>query len=477
MGIMQLDRTIYNADNLLVMSRLPSDSVDLIYLDPPFNTGRQFKNPIKVNNKKAIASFEDTWTLADIHEDERDILALRYPGAAEVIKALALTNGGSWSAYLTYMGVRLVQMRRILKPTGSIYYHCDPTMSHGVKLMMDAIFGKSNFRSEFIWHYAKIGVASNKWTANTDHILFYTKSDNYNFTPLTHDQPNEIHTRFAKLVRNNKLLYGDLKRRKDSITQSKIRQAQKRLGRELRDDDVIIDFNDEANKKRMDNVHKIPFLKGNAAERIGHPTEKPIALLKRIVEASSRPNDMVLDPFCGCGVTAAACELFFDKRRKWVGIDFGTDAAEILTEKLNKCAAHLFGADKLPKVNTLDESDLPPLRPIPDKAKMKAMLYKGQGGKCNGCLQTYSTAFMDIDHLLPRAKGGDNDIANLQLLCKECNTMKGQKTMNELHRRIALIAAERIEEKAKEYREKGAKRLAKEKEKAIAKAEKQKRMI
>ena len=175
-------RRLYTGDNLPVLRCMDSESVDLIYLDPPFNSGKQWENPIEAGGKKAVASFKDTWELSDTHADEAYALSLSYPAAVRLIDALDEVNGGSWKAYLIYMGARLAEMRRILKPNGSIYYHCDPTMSHGVKLLMDAIFGKSGLRNEIVWCYTGPGSPNMKqFNRKHDILLWYAKGKKWVF--------------------------------------------------------------------------------------------------------------------------------------------------------------------------------------------------------------------------------------------------------------------------------------------------------
>ncbi|MGI9337409.1 MAG: DNA methyltransferase [Gammaproteobacteria bacterium] len=437
---MQLDRTIYNADNLLVMSRMPGECVDLIYLDPPFNSGKQWENPLKETGKKV--SFKDTWTLADIHEDDHEILQGRCPAAAAVIETLGYANGGSWQAYLTYMGMRLVQMHRLLKPTGSIYYHCDPTMSHGVKLMMDCIFGKKNFRNEIVWAYTGPGSPKmRQFNRKHDIVFWYSKGDEWTFNqddvrvPYKDGKP---HTGGFKSSMDNSLAdnYG----KKGKIPETW--------------------WSDIA-------------LAIRGKENTGYPTQKPIALLRRILKASSNPGDLVLDPFCGCGVTAAASELFFDDRRRWIGIDVGTEAKAALLDKLNRKGYHLF-AGSLPSIDMVVGSDLPDLPPIPKRKEVMEILHKGQGGKCRCCEKSLTGQHPEIDHLRPRAKGGDNHLSNLHLLCRECHKKKGTKTMTDTRRRVI---AENAAASMEKWRKESAAALVKEKAKAIAKAEKQKRMI
>ena len=435
-------RQLYIGDNLPIMRGMNDDTVDLIYLDPPFNTGEDWTNPLKDTDKKIISQFKDTWSLADVHADEHNLINDEHEELADIITALGKINGESWKAYLIYMAARLLEMRRILKPTGSIYLHVDPTMSHGLKIIMDAIFGEKNFRNEILWHYAKIGVAKLKWTANTDHLLFYTNSDNYHFAYQVLDRPNEIYTRFEKLVVDNQLRFGELKTRNDSITKSKIRVAEKRLGRALTDSDVVIDFNDPRNKKRMDNVWKIPSLKGNSEEYQGHTTQKPLALLERIIKASSCENDVVFDPFCGCATACVAAEIL---GRQWIGCDLSSVVSVLMERRIAKeyKQQHIF--IKFEQVNIMDK---PPQRKLTSKQKqtpdniLRPILYKKQGGICIGCKNSYLLKDMHTDHKQAKVQGGLDIDANKQLLCGSCNSIKGHRGMRYLRRRLLEIKHE-----------------------------------
>jgi len=170
-----MTKHLFIGDNLPILRNMQSESVDLIYLDPPFNSGKQWGNPIKAQGRKAEVAFKDTWALSDIHVDEEYELRYYAQDAIPLINALHKINGGSWRAYLIYMGVRLAEMRRVLKESGTIYYHCDPVMSHGVKLLMDSIFGKKNFRNEIIWGYRTQGVSMSDWPRKHDVLLCYKR--------------------------------------------------------------------------------------------------------------------------------------------------------------------------------------------------------------------------------------------------------------------------------------------------------------
>ena len=167
-------KTIFTGDNLPIMRGINSESVDLIYLDPPFNSKANYAAPI--GSKAAGAEFKDTWTLDDVDNAWIDLIETKYPALNRVIYA-AMTN--SDKSYLIYMAARLLEMKRILKDTGSIYLHCDPTMSHYLKLIMDAVFGKVNFRNEIVWHYQTGGVSRRWFGRKHDVILFYNKTEDY----------------------------------------------------------------------------------------------------------------------------------------------------------------------------------------------------------------------------------------------------------------------------------------------------------
>lgn len=172
-------KTIFTGDNLPIMRGMNSDCIDLIYLDPPFNSKANYAAPI--GSKAAGAEFKDTWSLSDVDVAWLDLLEAKHPALNRVIHA-AITN--SDKSYLIYMAVRLLEMKRILKPSGSIYLHCDPTMSHYLKLVMDAIFGRKSFRNEIVWRYKKYQKAEMRYfTRNSDRLLFYAMEE-AGFSPV-----------------------------------------------------------------------------------------------------------------------------------------------------------------------------------------------------------------------------------------------------------------------------------------------------
>jgi len=285
--------TVFTRDNLEVLRGFDDEIFDLIYLDPPFNSNRDFNVIYEVGENKPVQeeAFKDTWTMDDVTAAEIGEIARRAPKLHGVIRAVSAINGDSHEAYLTKMAVRLIELHRVLKPTGSIYLHCDPTMSHSLKLVMDAIFGVRNFRNEIIWSYQTGGVSKRWFGRKHDVLLFYSKTDKYKI-----DLTRVKEKYSAEILRH-------LSTGVESATRAK--------------DEERLPFD----------VWVIPTLNAMSKERTGWPTQKPLELLRRIVEASSNEGDWVLDPFCGCATTCvAAAEL----KRNWVGIDASPIAVDLV---------------------------------------------------------------------------------------------------------------------------------------------------
>ena len=422
-------RRIYTGDNLPVLRSMDSETVDLIYLDPPFNSGKQWENPIEAGGKKAVASFKDTWNLSDTHADEEYSLGLQYPAALPLIDSLYAVNGGSWKAYLIYMGVRLAEMRRILKPTGSVYYHCDPVMSHGVKLVMDSIFGGTGgLRNEIIWCYTGPGSPGmRQFNRKHDVILWYAKGKKWIFNADKVRMPHENGAPHSGGFRG-----GGVK-----VTDPKYAQMGK----------IPETWWDEK-RSGMTPVRRL------IKENTGYPTQKPLALLNRIVKASSNEGDLVLDPFCGCATTCHAAE---DLGRQWIGIDFAEEAAKLIVDRLQK------ESDKKlkPRFTDIEHLTKPPKRTdLPKRTAdeiLKPRLYKLQNKRCaapcgeKGEGREFPIDMMDFDHITAKERGGQDTDENIQLLCRTCNAIKSNKGMEYLHNQILR---RRTEENKRQWREK-----------------------
>ena len=450
---MALNRTLFLKDNLPVLRGLDSDSIDLIATDPPFNKGvPAFEGTTKAGQN---VEFKDVWNWNDdVHPGWTDTLGKDHPSLSNVIWYANAAAGDDMGAFLCWMAVRMLEMHRVLKRTGSIYLHCDPTASHYLKAMMDAIFGRENFRNEIVWHHPKIGVASGKFTSNTDTIFSYTKGNEYTFNSQSTGEPNELFNRWKNKIVDNKLYYEQAKTIKDSPAASKIRVLRRRLGRELEDDDVVVDFSDPKNEKKIDNVWLYPFIRGNSKESTGYPTQKPLAMYKRMIAASSNPGDIVLDPFAGCATTCVAAEQL---GRRWIGIDIREDSGGVIRERLEREVSESMEWDAIVRTPTeapertddgepaapelVLESPKPNARRISVREARELLIVR-DGLRCQGCgWEPNHADYLQVDHNKPRSLKGTDEMDNLALLCDPCNRKKSNKlTIHELRQARAADA-------------------------------------
>ena len=299
------NQTLWTGDNLDIMRGMNSDSVDLIYLDPPFNSNANYAAPI--GSQAAGAEFKDTWGLDEIKLAWHALIKQNHSALYDYPKAVREIHNDSMMAYLIYMAIRIMEMKRLLKDTGSIYLHCDPTASHYLKMLMDCVLGRECFRNEIIWHYSgwNAKLASN-FNRRHDIVFYYSKSvhkKSVKFNSCTSPWVSEkeyIHARKQKVMI-------DLDGRQYVTSDA---GGGKRVKRYLID---AMQYG-----KPVDDVWSIDKLNNSAKEAVGYPTQKPLALLKRIIKASSNYDDVVLDPFCGCATACIAAEA---EQRNWVGID------------------------------------------------------------------------------------------------------------------------------------------------------------
>ena len=297
-------------DNLLVMQSLLDEfagKIDLIYMDPPFATGTDFSFDALVGD------------IEDVAHKEQSVLEE---------KAYRDTWGKGFDSYLEMMSVRLRALWDLLAQHGTIYLHCDPTANHYLRSLMDDTFGPHNFRNELVWHYGKMANATKNFPMNHDTILRYTKSDTFLFSPV-HAEDSEYRKRFERHLTGNRLLYGSVKSSKDKLISGRVKKRSEELGRGLTDSDVLFDFDEE--RKVQSDVIYCSIIKGNSRENLGYPTQKPIRLLKTIIQASSRPGDLVLDPFCGSGTAAAVSE---ELGRRWIACDLGRYPIHVARKRL-----------------------------------------------------------------------------------------------------------------------------------------------
>lgn len=366
------DNHLYYGDNLDVLrEHVPDASIDLIYLDPPFNSNANynilFKSPTGTSAGAQIEAFEDTWHWNDRAEDAFDQVARSgHTKAFDLLNAMrAFLGENDIMAYLAMMAIRLIELHRVLKPTGSLYLHCDPTASHYLKLLLDGVFGADKFRTEIVWKRTFAhGNVGRSYGDVTDTIFFYTKSDHY----VWNQQFKQIDAVRASSKYPNTDADG---RRWQSVTLrnpgmrpnlhypytasngityqphpngwSCNRERMERYDAEGRLHFPVKEggalrlkmYEDESRGERLQSLwDDIPPLSANAQERLGYPTQKPLALLERIIASSSNDQDIVLDPFCGCGTAIHAAQKL---DRQWIGIDV-THLAISLIEKRMKAA-------------------------------------------------------------------------------------------------------------------------------------------
>ena len=470
------NRTLFIADNLDILRGINSDCIDLIYLDPPFNSKRQYKAPI--GSPAEGASFKDIWTDEDIKYEWQGEIAEHNEALYQIIQASEVVYDKSMKIYLMAMAVRLFEMRRILKPTGSIYLHCDDTAAHYLKMMMDSIFGKDNFRNEIIWQRALTskGNLAKGLARDSDLLLRYSKSNDFVWNPeavtipydmanldeKTKKQYNQIEPETGRLV-SYTALNSPIQDPDSNLTYEVMgvvrtwRWTKERMMKELKAGRVVQTrpgnvprykrYLDEQKGKSLNNIWiDIPNVTAKSKERTGWPTQKPLALLHRIIKASSNEDDIVLDPFCGCATACVAAEQL---GRHWIGIDISASAAVItkirLTEEVDKSAG-LFN----PLADVLIRSDAPVRTDItetavqrqPPKAHThKHELYGKQEGKCIGCNHSFPFRNMTLDHIVPQSKGSTDAKENLQLLCNACNATKSTRSQTEF---IAILREQGI---------------------------------
>ena len=396
------NRTLWTGDNLDILRGLNSATVDLIYLDPPFNSNKTYEAP--VGSQAAGAAFKDTWTLSDLDVAWMGLIADEHPALANILKASGLSHGKGMQSYLTMMAVRLLEMRRVLKPTGSIYLHCDPYASHYLKMLMDSIFGGGAYRNEIVWSYQRWTGATKHFQRMHDVVLFYAR-DGHTFN--TQYEPHS-----EKGLRRHK---------------GKIRYTVKdKTGR-------LESYVGDHGTKAMRDVWAISVLNANAKERVGFPTQKPLALLERIIAASSNEGDVILDPFAGCATACVAAERL---GRQWVGIDLSAKAVELVEHRLKQQEPGIaLWADKV-----VARTDIPRRTDIdapPNYRQNKHVLYGQQEGQCAGCRMDFPFKIFEVDHIIPRSKGGTDHMDNLQLLCPHCNRVKGDRPQEHLLAHLA----------------------------------------
>ncbi len=424
-----LNRTLFLEDNLPVLRGLDSKSVDLIATDPPFNKGvPAFEGTTKAG---VNVEFKDVWNWDDDVQGEWiEQIRKKHPSLFNVIHYTNEAAGDDMGAFLCFMAVRMLEMHRVLKDTGSIYLHCDPTASHYLKAMMDAIFGRRNFRNEIVWGYpASPSAAKRDFPRKHDTILRYSKGTKWTFNaddvriPYSDSSMHRIqYDANASTVMHGKKIKLHDKGKIPPTVWTDIQQAYR-----------------------------------YRSEHTGYPTQKPLALYKRMVAASSNPGDMVLDPFAGCATTCVAAEQL---GRQWIGIDIREEAGEVIFDRLqNEVINGSMAWNDIVRVLTepperTDDGEYAapelllespgPQEPKLSTAEAKAQLLKMDGMVCLGCgWEPPYADYLQVDHKKPKDKKGREVLTNFGLLCGPCNLKKGRKwSLRELQEQ--RIAEERM---------------------------------
>ena len=461
-----VNRTLWTGDNLDIMRGMNSESVDLIYLDPPFNSNRNYAAPI--GSAAAGAAFKDTWTLDDVDLAWHGMIAEEHPALYSIIDAAGLAHGKGMKSYLIMMAVRLLEMRRLLKPSGNIYLHCDPTAGHYLKMAMDAVVGSANFRNEIIWKRTSAHNSSGRYGPNHDTILFYSKSEKYTWNRVFQRYDESYINRFYRHtdergrytlsdLTGSGVRYGDSGEPWRGVNPTEVgrhwavpRAALSGMGSQgvgsltsqqkldlLEQMGLVYwppkgkiprrkRYLDEANPEMPAQATwtDIQPIGAQSRERTGYPTQKPLALLERIVRASSNPGDVVLDPFCGCATACIAAEKL---ERQWLGIDLSPNALIQVGNRMQK-ELGLFSTVVTHRTDIPTRTDL---GKVPPYRTQKHTLFGKFEGICQGCRISFPFRNMTIDHIVPVSRGGTDHIDNLQLLCGACNSVKGNGTNEE----------------------------------------------
>ncbi len=478
-----LNRTLFLEDNLPVLRGLDSKSIDLIATDPPFNKGvPAFEGTTKAGKN---VEFKDVWNWDDdVHTEWTKAILEKHPSLYAVIASAQAAGGDGMGAFLCWMAVRVLEMHRVLKDTGSIYLHCDPTASHYMKAMMDAIFGRRNFRNEIVWkRQTSNNSVTKKFGAIVDYILFYVKSDKEATWNQVYHKRSKAEMRHYRHDADGRLYKTEnltapgqtpsrmFEWRGTTPTTRGWAHSYEKLeelwaaGRIKTDEQGrpllrghIQYLDEKAPGQKAQSIWTDIRRVGNTAkERTGYPTQKPLALYKRIIEASSNPGDIVLDPFAGCATTCVAAEQL---GRQWIGIDIREEAEEVIFERLqNEVSASMAWNDIVRVLTDAPErtDDGEPVAPelvvtsqkknapkIPVSEARRQLVVR-DGMRCQGCgwVPPYAD-HLQVDHKRPKSRGGKDEMPNFTLLCGPCNGKKSNKlTLAEL--RVARVEEERMD--------------------------------
>ena len=505
-----VNRGVYIADNLVFLRALNDECVDLVCVDPPFAknetfTGDRIRPPLTdaeiAIERRLLASwgarsaqdadargitwpddiaqggYTDIWSWeADIHEDWIDSIESDYPAIYSLIDTTRLVHSDDVAAYLCYMAIRLIEIHRVLKPTGSLYLHCDHTANGYLRQLIDAIFGNQNFCNEIVWCYRGLPSTAKIWQQKHDTILFYRKSEDYNFNVLR-GEPTEGSMRTFRSAMNRGYNLNRSKRMVTVFDWDKYRAA---VDAGTIPSDLQPKEFTGGNPPLRDWWEDIRILGGPGnRERTGYPTQKPIALAERIIRASTNEGDMVLDCFAGCAYVGVAAERL---NRRWVACDFNPRAWTVFKRQFSKpslavldCEDEITGQAALSLDNTVTvhgPDDLPtratpvgetspqafalperefkvPASDIPNRVMLETLLeWSGYKAWCCGFANRRPDGSIvktinnfHLDHIDPKSKRGSNQIWNRAPLCPTHNIRKGNRRIHLADYRVQIADA------------------------------------
>lgn len=455
---------LYALDNLEVMRGMDSETVHLIYADPPFNSKRIYQG--MAGTKAAGHRFRDTWSWNDAKEEWLDQFANDWPVIADLLK-VARSHSDGMAGYLAFMAVRVIEMQRALRPDGSLYLHCDTTASSYLRNLLDCVFGSKNFRNEIVWRrYGSHNDASRRFGRIHDTILFYSKEDAYTWTDNAREPYDDEYIakayreqdatgRYATAPLHARQLSGGGYHFEWRGVTDVWRFSRERL--DEMDAAGLIHWPERGRIPRrkvyLDETKGVPardmildIKPLSRAEHTGWQTQKPLALLERIIKASSNPGDIVFDPFCGCGTALVAAEQL---GRRWVGADDDANAVDVIKERIANLTGTIGDSPQLQhSVRVIGQ---PPARTVtPDEtvyrdptgyivpalpsdkmtnAAIREQLLIWQTEPdgfitCIGCAERLKPRHFECDHIDPKAQGGSNRIDNRIMLCGACNGQK-----------------------------------------------------
>ena len=453
------NRSLFVADNIHILRGMNSESVDCIATDPPFNAKRVFNAPL--GGKAAAQRFDDRWRWDDVTDEWQDLIATDHPAIKEIIEAAAVIEGGSIdhrtgkiatgaknsiAAYLAYMAPRIVEMRRVLKPSGVLFLQCDGEANAYLRLLLDSVFGRARLINEIVRRRTEAkNDPTRRLAKNHDVVLAYGKRDGWKWNPPY--EPYDMANLDAKTLSQYSKIEGGRRYQLDNLTSPQknrpnltykflgvtrvwrwtrermeaayaagrvVQAAPGRVPRYKR-------FLDEQPGRKRDDIWLDVAQPGNSAA--DWSTRKPVSLYRRLIECATDPGDTVCDPFAGCATTCVAAEQL---QREWIGIDIDPVAEQVTLDRLADETGLNMVETPVAVRKTLRRTDIPH---IPD-AKLRQALWARQGRQCANpyCdAESLRPADLELDHRIPRVRGGDDDVLNRIGLCSNCNRRKGRK--------------------------------------------------